>query len=546
MRIFRVANGSLLSWVVVLGFIIGWMNTVEAEIIRVEYQALAETVVGQPFGLTVPLDTPVNGYFQYNTATPDSDVSTNHGIYVHASGGGFVADFLGHRVSGSVTPTWEVSTADTLRIYDGPRSTGLQGGIMSFDGTPSGQIQLFFAVTPQNSGLLPNDSLPNPWPAFNFGSLGDPHTFTLSSTTNTSNTMLLQITNLEVTTIASPSPVAIGSELTYSITVTNAGQLMATGVTLTNILPAEVSFVSASGNCTNSAGIVSCDVGMIDTGGVATATITVTANTRGLATNVVTVGETETDIDPSDNIVTTITSIQPVPPVALCANVTTNAGGDCMADVPATAVDNGSFDPDGTIVSRTLTPAGPYPVGATPVTLTVTDNQGASNTCSATITVVTNQPDLTLTAELASTTCTATTRGVTCILDGSLTLINHDAAYAVAGFKITTSCATKTVRCKLTGTLTWQQFSLGCTPASTLGVYLSDDTTFDARDVLLQRLLVAKFKKPFESGKPTKLTGKVPKGMNLSGKFLIFVLDDIQAVAETDETNNASTVGPLP
>jgi len=366
--------------------------------------------------------------------------------------------------------------------------------------------------------------------------------------------MLLQITNaqqvllpnLEVTTIVSPSPVAIGSNLTYSITVTNAGQLAATGVTLTNILPAEVSFVSASGNCTNSAGIVSCDVGMIDTGGVATATITVTATTLGLATNVVTVGETETDIDPSDNIVTTITSIQPVPPVALCANVTTNAGGDCMADVPATAVDNGSFDPDGTIVSRTLTPAGPYPVGATPVTLTVTDNQGASNTCSATITVVTNQPDLALTADLASTTCTATTRSVTCVLDGSLTLIDHDAAYAAAGFKITTSCATNTVRCKLTGTLTWQQFSLGCTPASTLSVYLSDDATFDAGDVLLRRLLVAKFKKPFESGKPVKLTGKIPKGTNLSGKFLVFVLDDTQVVAETDETNNASTVGPLP
>jgi len=64
--------------------------------------------------------------------------------------------------------------------------------------------------------------------------------------------------------------------------------------------------------------------------------------------------------------------------------------------------------------------------------------------------------------------------------------------------------------------------------------------------VLLRRLLVARFKKPFESRKPAKLTGKIPKGMNLSGKFLVFVLDDTQVVAETDETNNASTVGPLP
>src|SRR5262249_47466112 len=147
--------------------------------------------------------------------------------------------------------------------------------------------------------------------------------------------------------------------------------------------------------------------------------------------------------------------------------------------------------------------------------------------------------DLALTAELVSTTCTTTTRGVTCLLDGTLTLLNHDAPYAAAGFKITTSCATKTVHCKLTGTLTWQQFSLSCTPASTLIMFLPADATFDAADVLLQRLLVAKFKKSFESGKPAKLTGKIPKGMNLSGKFLVFVLDDTQAVAETDETNNA-------
>src|SRR5258706_12282040 len=124
MRIFRVANGNLLSGVVVLGFIIGLMNAVEAEIIRVEYQALAKTVVGQPFGLTVPLDTPVNGYFQYNTATPDSAVSTNHGVNVHASGGGFVAAFLGPRVSGSGTPPGDASRAGPVRAHSGPPSLG--------------------------------------------------------------------------------------------------------------------------------------------------------------------------------------------------------------------------------------------------------------------------------------------------------------------------------------------------------------------------------------------------------------------------------------
>lgn len=81
-----------------------------------------------------------------------------------------------------------------------------------------------------------------------------------------------------------------------------------------------------------------------------------------------------------------------VPPVANCTNVTVNAGANCTAIVLASAVDNGSSDSDGIIVSRTLSPSGPYALGPTPVTLTVTDNRGGTNSCSATITVVDTTP----------------------------------------------------------------------------------------------------------------------------------------------------------
>lgn len=79
-------------------------------------------------------------------------------------------------------------------------------------------------------------------------------------------------------------------------------------------------------------------------------------------------------------------------PVAICQNVTTNAGAGCSADVPAAAVDNGSFSPEGPIVSRTLSPAGPYPKGTNAVTLTVVDNQGGSNFCTASIIVLDATP----------------------------------------------------------------------------------------------------------------------------------------------------------
>jgi hypothetical protein len=84
--------------------------------------------------------------------------------------------------------------------------------------------------------------------------------------------------------------------------------------------------------------------------------------------------------------------VNSTPPTALCRAVTVAADALCQASVPASAVDNGSFDNDGTIVSRSLSPPGPYPVGVTSVTLTVTDNDGATDSCGATITVEDQTP----------------------------------------------------------------------------------------------------------------------------------------------------------
>jgi subtilisin-like proprotein convertase family protein len=75
-------------------------------------------------------------------------------------------------------------------------------------------------------------------------------------------------------------------------------------------------------------------------------------------------------------------------PVAKCQDVTVPAEKGLQSDVTAVDIDNGSYDPDGDPMTMSLDPEGPYGIGQTEVTLTVTDDKGASDTCTATVTVV--------------------------------------------------------------------------------------------------------------------------------------------------------------
>jgi choice-of-anchor A domain-containing protein len=72
-------------------------------------------------------------------------------------------------------------------------------------------------------------------------------------------------------------------------------------------------------------------------------------------------------------------------PNALCRNVTVEAQGDVCSE--SGDINNGSNDPDGDLVGCTQSPAGPYPVGQTTVTLTCTDAASHSATCTGVVTV---------------------------------------------------------------------------------------------------------------------------------------------------------------
>jgi len=112
-----------------------------------------------------------------------------------------------------------------------------------------------------------------------------------------------------VTMSDSPDPVTFGSNLTYTITVTNIGELPATGVTLTDTLPAGATFVSATptaGSCSGTT-TITCGLGTLNGGATVTVTIVVTPP-AGTITNTATATLNETD-NPANNTATAETLV---------------------------------------------------------------------------------------------------------------------------------------------------------------------------------------------------------------------------------------------
>jgi uncharacterized repeat protein (TIGR01451 family) len=153
-------------------------------------------------------------------------------------------------------------------------------------------------------------------------SAGDSNTANYSSSATTAGTG----NDLAVTKTASPATVKVGRTITYAVAVTNKGPGPANGVTMTDVLPAGVSYVSAAttrGTCSGSS-TVTCSIGTIPENTSATVTIVVKATAAGTIKNTAEIGPSQDDPDKSNNsasattTVTTGTSPPPPPPPGAC------------------------------------------------------------------------------------------------------------------------------------------------------------------------------------------------------------------------------------
>ncbi|PYU31261.1 MAG: hypothetical protein DMG28_15825 [Acidobacteria bacterium] len=117
--------------------------------------------------------------------------------------------------------------------------------------------------------------------------------------------------DVSLTKTASPDPVPVGSNLTYTITVTNNGPDSATGVTVSDPLPPSATFVSdtpSQGSCTGTS-IVVCNLGTLANAARATITIVVRPTSTGTITNTASVTANEVDPNPANNTATQVTTV---------------------------------------------------------------------------------------------------------------------------------------------------------------------------------------------------------------------------------------------
>ena len=122
--------------------------------------------------------------------------------------------------------------------------------------------------------------------------------------------------NLAVTKTHSPSPVLAGNQLTYTITVTNNGPDAASGVTVTDTLPAQAAYLTNDLNppagCTAAGQVVSCSLGDLANGQsvsfhvvtlVDPATVATAAGPTSITNSAIVSSSGAVDPDQSDNAV---------------------------------------------------------------------------------------------------------------------------------------------------------------------------------------------------------------------------------------------------
>ncbi len=213
---------------------------------------------GSDVGLSIAVDTLQGARIAGWTNSPNFP-NPNHPVQV---GFGGVVDGFAARID----------TTASSSIALGHYGTYLGGSAADFATS--------VAVDPQGNSFIAGETASGNFPKAN------PLQPTLSGATDAFLTKLGPTLGLDVIETVSPNPVGVGNNVTFSYEITNNGDLT-TGIIFTDVLqPAGSTFVSAASSpgqtsCANTSGTVTCSVGTLNAGAIATVTVVLAPTVAG-------------------------------------------------------------------------------------------------------------------------------------------------------------------------------------------------------------------------------------------------------------------------
>jgi uncharacterized repeat protein (TIGR01451 family) len=309
------------------------------------------------------------------------------------------------------------SAANSVVLYDtlpttlvnASAVTSISGGSATFDsnnvltadlGTlaPGQSVTVTITVTPTVQGTVTDQ------PGVSSTTFDPNYSDNFASQTITVNPAAAgPLADLGVTEVAS-APAMVGSNLTYTVTVTNFGPNTSTNATLNDFLPAGVTFLSATpsqgATASISGNLIIDNLGTILSGASATLTIVVIPSAPGLITNAANVSGAQFDTNSANNstsLTTTVLAATPSIDLVLAQSVNSSTGVVGQHSIFTMTVTNHGPDAATNVILIDSLPAGVTFVNAAPtqggpaslVNGVLTDNFGTlAAGASATLTLI--------------------------------------------------------------------------------------------------------------------------------------------------------------
>ncbi len=255
---------------------------------------LSIVVVDSPATLVVP---------------PGGDITFTATINNTAVGNNDAADVV---VTATVPPEYDFVSVSAPATYDsGTRVITANLGTVTFGSSPQ-----IIAVVNRTAPVTGSTTVTFPWTVTS--SASDP--VLTNNTDNELTTVRENQAALAITNVDSPDPIAIppGGNINYLITVTNSQSATtdpagAANVTVTGVLPPEVTFVSIDppGTYDSLTRTISTNLGTVSNGAPASFNVVVSADTIGSAVFPVTVATTTFETNTTNNTATATTTIRP-------------------------------------------------------------------------------------------------------------------------------------------------------------------------------------------------------------------------------------------